>query len=59
MEKLWAAAATDVVITEAALRMVQMLDPPTALMRPAMLRRVVVGNYRATKTTSPPAASRG
>jgi 2-polyprenyl-6-methoxyphenol hydroxylase-like FAD-dependent oxidoreductase len=58
MEKLWAAAATDVVITEAALRMVQMLDPPTALMRPAMLRRVVVGNYRATKTTSPPTASR-
>jgi flavin-dependent dehydrogenase len=44
MNKVYAAAASDVVIAETIFRQMQLLDPPAATLRPSMLRRIVAGN---------------
>lgn len=44
MDKLYVAAATDVVITETLFRQMQLLGQPTDLLRPSVWRRVVAGN---------------
>lgn len=44
MDKVYAAAASDVVIAETIFRQMQLLEPPTVTLRPSMLRRIVVGN---------------
>ena len=46
MDKVYAAAATDMVIAETIFRQMQLLDQPTVILRPSMLRRVVAGNRR-------------
>ncbi|QLL06584.1 FAD-dependent oxidoreductase [Mycobacterium vicinigordonae] len=49
MGKLYVAAATDVVITEALFRQMQLLEHPKEFLRPSLLRRIVAGN-RLTAT---------
>jgi 2-polyprenyl-6-methoxyphenol hydroxylase-like FAD-dependent oxidoreductase len=49
--KVMAAAADDIQVTEAFMRMLQLLDPPSRLLRPSLLRRVVIGNRRNPRTT--------
>lgn len=41
MNKVFAAAANDIELTETYLRTIALLDPPTALLRPGRLRRVL------------------
>jgi 2-polyprenyl-6-methoxyphenol hydroxylase-like FAD-dependent oxidoreductase len=57
---LHAAATRDHALVRQFVRVTQLLDPPTALMRPRVLLRVVSGNLRRHGTTSgppsPPAA---
>jgi hypothetical protein len=48
-DKVAAAAADDIVLTEAFMRVVQLLDPPIGLLRPALSMRVVTGNRRRAK----------
>ena len=45
-DKLAAAAADDIVLAEAFMRMVNLLDTPAALLRPSLTMRVVSGNRR-------------
>jgi flavin-dependent dehydrogenase len=44
MDKVYAAAATDVAIVETIFRQIQLLGQPTDILRPSILRRVVAGN---------------
>ncbi|RAU91303.1 2-polyprenyl-6-methoxyphenol hydroxylase-like oxidoreductase [Mycobacterium colombiense] len=46
MAKLYAAAATDVVITEAIFRQMHLVGQPMEFLRPSLLRRIVAGNRR-------------
>ena len=46
VDKVFAAAAKDMAITEAFVRMLNLLDPPTALMHPSLLRRVIAAHRR-------------
>lgn len=46
MNKVYAAAASEVVIAEAIFRQMQLLDQPAAALRPSMLRRIVAANRR-------------
>lgn len=55
LDRVYAAAANDIVLTEAFVRALELLDPPTAMWRPALLRRIVMGNRR--RTTALPATS--
>jgi len=45
-DKLAAAAAADIVLAEAFMRMVNLIDPPAKLLTPSMTMRVVTGNLR-------------
>jgi len=45
-DKLAAAAAEDIVLAEAFMRMVNLVDPPARLLTPSLTRRVVSGNRR-------------
>ncbi len=45
-DKLAAAAADDIVLAEAFMRMVNLIDPPAKFLTPSMTRRVVRGNRR-------------
>jgi len=45
-DKLAAAAADDIVLAEAFMRMVNLVDPPAKLLTPSMSMRVVTGNLR-------------
>jgi 2-polyprenyl-6-methoxyphenol hydroxylase-like FAD-dependent oxidoreductase len=45
-DKLAAAAADDIVVAEAFMRMVNLVDPPARLLRPSLTLRVVNGNRR-------------
>lgn len=45
-DKLAAAAADDIVLAEAFMRMVNLIDPPAKLLTPSMSMRVVTGNLR-------------
>jgi hypothetical protein len=51
---LHAAATRDRALVRQFVRVTGLLDPPTALMRPGALLRVVSGNLRRRRTTSPP-----
>lgn len=44
MDKVWAAATTDVMLTETIFRRMQHLEQPTFLLQPTFLRRVIAGN---------------
>lgn len=44
--KVWAAAATDIVLTETFVRTLELLDRPTILLQPKLLKRVIAGNRR-------------
>jgi 2-polyprenyl-6-methoxyphenol hydroxylase-like FAD-dependent oxidoreductase len=46
MDKVWEAATADTMLAETIFRQMQHLDPPTALWKPATLRRVIAGNRR-------------
>ena len=52
LDKVWAAAATDIVLTEAFVRTLQLLDGPTILLQPTMLKRVMAGNRRTTASAA-------
>ncbi|KWX25468.1 hypothetical protein AFM11_04225 [Mycolicibacterium wolinskyi] len=43
MDRVWAALATDIVLAETFIRKLQLVDPPTAMLQPAMLRRLLAG----------------
>lgn len=43
MDRVWAALATDIVLAETFVRTLQLVDPPTVLLQPAMLRRLLAG----------------
>ena len=45
-DKLAAAAADDIVLAEAFMRMINLIDPPAKLLTPSMTMRVVTGNLR-------------
>lgn len=47
-DKVMAAAADDIRLTEAFMRILQLLDPPSRLLRPSLLRRVINRNRRLT-----------
>jgi 2-polyprenyl-6-methoxyphenol hydroxylase-like FAD-dependent oxidoreductase len=44
--KVWAAAATDIVLTETFVRTLELLDRPTIMLQPTMLKRVMASNRR-------------
>jgi 2-polyprenyl-6-methoxyphenol hydroxylase-like FAD-dependent oxidoreductase len=46
--KVWAAAATDIVLTETFVRTLELLDRPTILLQPTLLKRIIAGNRRTT-----------
>lgn len=46
MDRVYAAAAGDVVVAETIFRQMQLLDQPAATLRPSMLRRIVAANRR-------------
>jgi hypothetical protein len=48
-EKVMTAAADDIVLTEAFMRVLQLLDPPVGLLRPALSMRVITGNRRRSR----------
>jgi 2-polyprenyl-6-methoxyphenol hydroxylase-like FAD-dependent oxidoreductase len=48
-DKVMAAAADDIVLTEAFMRVLQLLDPPVGLLRPALSMRVITGNRRRSR----------
>ena len=48
IEKVMAAAENDIVLTEAFLRVLQLVDPPTRLLQPSLMMRVVAGNRPAS-----------
>jgi hypothetical protein len=56
-----AAAANDMVLTEAFLRTLALIDSPRRLLRPSMLMRVIKGNRRRTvyDGQDPPSSPRG
>lgn len=51
-DKVWTAAATDIVLTETFVRTLQLLDRPTNLLQPKMLKRVMAGNRRTTTSAA-------
>jgi hypothetical protein len=56
MDKLMAAAANDIVLTEIFVRTLHLIDSPGSLMRPTMLMRIINGQRRrATTAASAPA----
>jgi 2-polyprenyl-6-methoxyphenol hydroxylase-like FAD-dependent oxidoreductase len=46
MDKLMGAAESDIAVAEAMIRLLHMQDPPTRMLRPSMLARVVAANRR-------------
>ena len=46
MDKVMAAAAVDIRLAEAFVRILQLIEPSTTLFRPSMLRRVIKANGR-------------
>jgi hypothetical protein len=54
IDKFMAAAANDIVLTEAFVRILHLVEPPSRLMHPAMLRRVINGQRR--RATAPASA---
>jgi hypothetical protein len=46
VDKFMAAAQSDIAVTEAFARLLQMQDPATRLIRPSMVARVVAANLR-------------
>jgi 2-polyprenyl-6-methoxyphenol hydroxylase-like FAD-dependent oxidoreductase len=61
LDKVMAAAANDMVLTEAFLRTLALIDSPRRLLRPSMLMRVIKGNRRRTvyDGQDPPSSPRG
>jgi hypothetical protein len=57
MAKLQAAATVDGAITRTFMRVAGLVDPPTALMRPGMIWRVLRGAKKAARQAAPPAAA--
>jgi hypothetical protein len=52
LDKVWAAAATDIVLTEAFVLTLQLRDRPTILLQPTMLKRLMAGNRRTTASAA-------
>jgi hypothetical protein len=49
IDKVMAAASNDIAVTETFLRILGLTAPPTRLLRPTMLSRVIMANRRAAK----------
>ena len=52
-DRVMAAAANDIVLTELFVRTIHLVDSPSRLMHPAMLRRVVNGQRRRATASAP------
>lgn len=48
------AAENDIVLTEALQRVASLIDPPTKLLKPALIPRVIIGNLRRRRAVAPP-----
>jgi 2-polyprenyl-6-methoxyphenol hydroxylase-like FAD-dependent oxidoreductase len=55
MNKAMKAAENDIVLTEAFVRIGNLIDSPTRLQQPSILARVVLGNLRHRRVNPPPA----
>jgi hypothetical protein len=51
-DKVMAAAANDIVLTEIFVRTIHLVDSPTRLMHPTMLKRIIVGQRRRATTSA-------
>jgi flavin-dependent dehydrogenase len=52
-DKVMAAAANDIVLTELFVRTIHLVDSPIRLMHPAMLMRVISGQRRRSRASAP------